>query len=79
MRMTQSVLSAKTQILNNMLSLEPGGRYYVGYENGGSHLFKEAGSGRYTILYGATKNDVANVLDSVIKIIEREELSRKGE
>ena len=74
MRTTKKMLDTKFDILNRMLNLNDGSKYYVGYENGMANIFKEDGGGRITIQYGMTAGEIAKCIDVAINILERSRL-----
>ena len=73
MRITKDILNAQVGILNSYTKRTEGERYYIGYENGGVHLFLEDGSGRRTISYGNTKKELSEKLNVIITILATEE------
>lgn len=68
MRATKEMLDACCSAINGMTQ----GGYYVGYENGACHLFKEEGSGRRTMSYGNTKKELCGKMMLVIEILIQE-------
>lgn len=73
MRITKDILDAQVAAINRYTKRGEGERYYVGYENGGAHLFRECGGGRQTISYGNTKNELSKQMSTIIVILALEE------
>ena len=70
MRITKEMLNAQVNLLNSYTD----GEYYVGYENGGCHLFLKVGtSGRRTISYGNTKSELSKQLSALNMVLSMEE------
>lgn len=73
MTATKEMLTAQCDLLNRYTQRGVGNRYYVGYENGGTHLFLEVGSGRRTVCYGYTKGELLKQLNTLNNVMAIEE------